>query len=63
MTLFFLIRVHQGASGRVLWVELVASITLGGLAVVLESAVSRSLWGDALAVVAISLLAAFSLFV
>jgi hypothetical protein len=44
-------------------VELVASITLGGLAVVLESAVSRSLWGDALAVVAISLLAAFSLFV
>jgi hypothetical protein len=63
ITVFFLIRVQQGASGRVLWVELVVSVTLGGLAVVLESLVPKSASGNWLVVVGLSLLAALSLFV
>lgn len=62
-TLFFLIRMQQGASGRVLWMELVISATLGGLAVVLESVVPQSAGGHWLVVVSLSLLSALSLFV
>lgn len=61
-TLFFLIRIQQGASGRVLWIELVVSATLGGLTIVLESVVPKSAGGNWLVVVSVSLLAGLSLF-
>lgn len=62
LSLFFLIRIQQGASSRVLWIELVVSMTLGGLGVVLESVVPKSAGGNWLVVVGLSLLAAISLF-
>ncbi|MFN7804301.1 MAG: hypothetical protein ACK5TO_09820 [Planctomycetaceae bacterium] len=63
MTMFFLIRIQQGATGRVLWMELVVSITLGSLSVVLEGLVPYSLLGNLAVVVTIASLAAASLFV
>jgi hypothetical protein len=63
MIVFFLIRIHQGASGRVLWFELVVSISLGGLAVVLESVVPDSSIGNWLAVVSVACVATASVFV
>jgi hypothetical protein len=62
LSLFFLIRIQQGASSRVLWIELAVSVTLGGLGVVLESVVPKSAGGNWLVVVGLSLLAAISLF-
>lgn len=63
MALFFMIRFQQGASGRVLWFELVVSISLGGLAVVLESLVPDSLTGNGIVVLSVACLAAASVFV
>lgn len=41
MGLFFAIRIQQGAQGRVLWMEIVAAVTVAGLAIVAEDLVSR----------------------
>lgn len=62
LAVFFLIRFQQGASGRVLWFELVVSISLGGLAVVLESVVPDSRTGNWIAVLSVACLAAASVF-
>jgi len=60
MLLFFLIRIQQGASGSVLWMELVASITLAGLTVVAEGLFPQILFRNWLVSILISLLAGLS---
>ncbi|HBH53370.1 MAG TPA: hypothetical protein DDY91_15895 [Planctomycetaceae bacterium] len=63
MVLFFSIRVQQGASGKVLWMEFVAAITLAGVAVVSEGLLPSLPFRGWVVALLVSLLAGLSVIV
>jgi hypothetical protein len=63
LTLFFLIRWQQGASLRVLWIELLVTVTLAGFAIVCDGNLPPSRFRGALIAAVISGLAYLSLLV
>ena len=60
MVLFFAIRIHQGANGRVLWMEIVAAVTVAGLVVVAEGLLPRFAFRGWIVAILASLVAGLS---